>query len=139
MKNPEIEFDHIGIAVESHTKVYSFWKSLGWDEDQNPETVVSQKVKVAMLPLKNQANVELLEPTDGGSPVQKFINKRGPGIHHVCFRVKNIDGLLEKLKSEGVSEDEIKTGEAEVQKLTDGYIVKVDQLAEAKEKDIMTV
>jgi ribosome recycling factor len=52
---------------------------------------------------------------------------------------KDTNEKIKKLKSEGVSEDEIKTGEADVQKLTDGYIVKVDKLAEAKEKDIMTV
>lgn len=52
---------------------------------------------------------------------------------------KDANESIKKLKTEGVSEDEIKIGEAEVQKLTDSYIVKVDQLAEAKEKDIMTV
>jgi ribosome recycling factor len=52
---------------------------------------------------------------------------------------KDANEKIRKLKTEGVSEDEMKTGEAEVQKLVDGYIVKVDVLAEAKEKDIMTV
>ncbi|NCD70337.1 ribosome recycling factor [Mucilaginibacter agri] len=52
---------------------------------------------------------------------------------------KDTNAKIQKLKSEGVSEDEIKTGEGEVQKLTDAYIVKVDKLSEAKEKDIMTV
>jgi ribosome recycling factor len=52
---------------------------------------------------------------------------------------KDANGKIQRLKSEGVSEDEIKGGEAEVQKLTDSYIVKVDKIAEAKEKDIMTV
>jgi len=52
---------------------------------------------------------------------------------------KDANEKIRKLKSEGVSEDEMKTGEAEIQKLTDSYIVKVDQLADAKEKDIMTV
>ena len=52
---------------------------------------------------------------------------------------KDINGKIQRLKSEGVSEDEIKTGEAEVQKLTDIYIVKIDKLVEVKEKDIMTV
>ncbi|UEG53643.1 ribosome recycling factor [Mucilaginibacter daejeonensis] len=52
---------------------------------------------------------------------------------------KDINDKIKKLKGEGVSDDEIKTGEGDVQKLVDGYIVKVDQLAEAKEKDIMTV
>jgi len=52
---------------------------------------------------------------------------------------KDVNGKIQKLKSESVSEDEIKTGEAEVQKLTDAYILKVDKLIELKEKDIMTV
>ena len=52
---------------------------------------------------------------------------------------KDANEKIKKLKTEGASEDEIKVGEAEVQKLTDAYIVKVDQLSEAKEKDIMTV
>ncbi|TSD63752.1 ribosome recycling factor [Inquilinus sp. KBS0705] len=52
---------------------------------------------------------------------------------------KDANEKIKKLKTEGVSEDEIKVGEAEVQKLTDGYIIKVDQLSDAKEKDIMTV
>jgi len=52
---------------------------------------------------------------------------------------KDANEKIRKLKAEGVSEDEMKAGEAEVQKLTDSYIVKVDQLSEAKEKDIMTV
>jgi ribosome recycling factor len=52
---------------------------------------------------------------------------------------KDANEKIRKLKADGVSEDEMKTGEAEIQKLTDAYIVKIDQLSEAKEKDIMTV
>lgn len=52
---------------------------------------------------------------------------------------KDANEKIKKLKTEGVSEDEIKVGEAEIQKLTDAYIIKVDQLSDAKEKDIMTV
>ncbi|MCC8425396.1 ribosome recycling factor [Mucilaginibacter sp. UR6-11] len=52
---------------------------------------------------------------------------------------KDANEKIRKLKAEGVSEDEMKAGEAEIQKLTDAYIIKVDQLSEAKEKDIMTV
>jgi ribosome recycling factor len=52
---------------------------------------------------------------------------------------KDANDKIKKLKPEGVSDDEIKTGEGEIQKLTDAYIVKVDQHAEAKEKDVMTV
>ncbi len=102
MKNPDIEFDHVGIAVAGLDTAYPFWNALGWDKDENPETVKSQKVKVGMLPLKNQGNVELLEPTSDESPIKKFLEKRGPGLHHICFRVKNIDQLLSKLKDQGV-------------------------------------
>jgi ribosome recycling factor len=52
---------------------------------------------------------------------------------------KDANEKIRKLKTDGVSEDEMKTGEGEVQKLTDSYIVKIDQLSDAKEKDIMTV
>jgi ribosome recycling factor len=52
---------------------------------------------------------------------------------------KDANEKIRKLKAEGVSEDEMKTGEGEIQKLTDAYIIKVDQHAEAKEKDVMTV
>lgn len=99
---PDIQIDHIGIAVNTLTDAYPFWKVLGFNEDTNPEVVSDQKVKVAMLPLVNQARVELLEPTSEYSPIAKFTSKRGPGIHHICLRVKNIESLLAKLKSAGV-------------------------------------
>jgi methylmalonyl-CoA/ethylmalonyl-CoA epimerase len=102
MKRPEIEIDHIGIAVESLDKSYPFWKLLGWEEDAEPEIVASQKVKVGMLPLKNSANIELLEANDEQSPIAKFISKRGAGIHHICLRVKNIEKVLNELKSSGI-------------------------------------
>lgn len=102
MNKPTIEIDHIGIAVEGLDKAYPFWKALGFGEDPHPETVESQKVKVGMLPLQNAANIELLEPTQDDSPIAKFMTKRGPGIHHICLRVKNISSVLESLKSKGV-------------------------------------
>ena len=72
-----------------------------------------------------------------------LVKKAKGEAEHGKIAIRNIrkdaNEKIRKLKSEGVSEDEMKTGEAEVQKLTDAYIVKVDQLTEAKEKDIMTV
>jgi len=101
-QGPEIELDHIGIAVEELNKAYSFWKALGWLGPSNEERVDSQKVNVGFLPLKNSANIELLESTDEAGPISKFIEKRGAGIHHICFRVRNIDSVLERLKEKGV-------------------------------------
>ena len=102
MNPPEIEFDHVGIAVPSLDVGGEFWQALGWPKSHSTETVADQKVKVAMLPLKNSSQVELLEPTDSTSPVAKFMEKRGPGIHHICFRVKNIDEVLKRLQGAGV-------------------------------------
>ena len=100
---PEIEIDHIGIAVPSlDAPAKVFWEALGWPAISARETVGDQKVTVEMLPLGNRSQVELLEPLSEDSPIAQFIKKRGPGIHHICFRVKNIDELLEKLAGKGI-------------------------------------
>lgn len=97
----EFELDHIGIAVENLEKGFSFYQALGFT-DVESETVESEKVKVGFIPLGNRANIELLEATSQESPIRKFIEKRGPGIHHICLRVQNIDSLLIQLKANGV-------------------------------------
>lgn len=99
---PQIELDHIGIAVEGLNKAYEFWKVLGWAGPAAEENVNSQKVRVGFLPLQNAANIELLESTDQSGPISKFIEKRGAGVHHICFRVQDIDTLLGELKNKGV-------------------------------------
>ncbi len=90
--------DHIGIAVRSiaDAKIY---KALGLTTD-HVEDVESQGVKTAFLSV-GDANIELLEPLSEDSGVAKFIDKRGEGIHHICFRVDRIEDHLERLKSQG--------------------------------------
>ena len=61
------------------------------------EDVPSQKVMTGFLALANQANIELLEPTSPDSTIRKFLDKRGPGIHHICLRVKGIDTVVADL------------------------------------------
>jgi methylmalonyl-CoA/ethylmalonyl-CoA epimerase len=90
--------DHIGIAVRS-LEAAQIYKALGLDV-QHVETVETQRVKTAFLSV-GDSNLELLEPTSPDSPIAKFIEKRGEGIHHICFRVDNIEEHLERLKSEG--------------------------------------
>ncbi len=98
-----IELDHIGIAVSKHEAHSSFWKILGWDISKvQTEVVPDQKVKVAFLETENKARLELLEPTDPESAVAKFLIKRGPGVHHLCLKVKDIDKLLKELKASGI-------------------------------------
>lgn len=99
--NIQFELDHIGIAVETLEKGFSFYKALGF-ETMDVEEVASEKVKTGFLRLGNQATLELLEPTSEDSTIRKFLDKRGPGIHHICLRVKGIDGILKQLKDKGV-------------------------------------
>ena len=96
MKKPKL--DHIGIAVRS-IDAASIYKSLGLATD-HVENVDTQGVKTAFLSV-GDANIELLEPLSPSSPIAKFIEKRGEGIHHICLRVDNIEEHLERLKREG--------------------------------------
>ena len=96
MEKPKL--DHIGIAVRS-IEAATIYKALGLATD-HIEDVQTQKVKTAFLSV-GDANIELLEPLSADSPVAKFIEKRGEGIHHICFRVDNIEKHLDRLKAEG--------------------------------------
>ena len=103
----EFELDHIGIAVESLEKGFEFYKGLGFSQ-MATEVVESQKVKVGFIDLGPVVEgrgvvtrIELLEPTSDESPIKKFLEKRGPGIHHICLRVKDISEKLERLKEAG--------------------------------------
>jgi methylmalonyl-CoA epimerase len=90
--------DHIGIAVRS-LEAARIYEVLGLTV-QHTEVVETQKVKTAFLSV-GDSNLELLEPTSPDSPIAKFIEKRGEGIHHICLRVDNIEEHLERLKAEG--------------------------------------
>lgn len=92
------KLDHIGIAVRSlaSAKIY---EDLGLTIG-HVETVETQRVKTAFLSV-GDSNLELLEPTSPDSPIAKFIEKRGEGIHHICLRVENIEEHLERLKAQG--------------------------------------
>jgi methylmalonyl-CoA/ethylmalonyl-CoA epimerase len=96
MKKPTL--DHIGIAVRSlaSAKIY---QDLGLTIE-HVETVETQRVKTAFLSV-GDSNLELLEPTSPDSPIAKFIEKRGEGIHHICLRVDDLEAHLERLKAAG--------------------------------------
>lgn len=96
MKKPVL--DHIGIAVQS-IEGASIYRALGLSVDHT-EDVKTQGVKTAFLSV-GDSNIELLEPLSPDSPVAKFIEKRGEGIHHVCFRVDDIEAHVAKLKAQG--------------------------------------
>ena len=96
-----MELDHIGIAVKDLAESQKFYELLGWTS-MPTEEVASEKVKVGFLNLENNCAIELLESTSEDGPIAKFIEKRGPGIHHICLRVKDIYKTLEELKSKNV-------------------------------------
>lgn len=97
----EYELDHIAIAVDSLEEGKKFYQAIGFGE-MHVEDVPSQKVLTGFLALGNRANIELLEPTSPDSTIRKFLDKRGPGIHHICLRVKGIDSLVADLVSRGI-------------------------------------
>ena len=95
-----MKIDHLGIATKEIDDSLEFWQEALGLENVHTEEVAEQKVRVAMLPI-GETNIELLEPTSDDSPVAKFIEKRGVGIHHIAIEVKDIKKSLEKLKSNG--------------------------------------
>ena len=95
-----MKIDHIGIAVKSLAAALKTYESVIGLEVSGYETVEDQGVNLAMIPI-GDSRIELLEPLDENSPIEKFIAKRGEGIHHICFRVDDIEAHLAKLKAEG--------------------------------------
>ncbi len=95
----ELVLDHIGIAVRSLQEGLAFYRALGLVEEGREE-VPEQGVRVAFLPA-GEARLELLEPTGPDSPIARYLERRGPGIHHICMEVQDIRTTMEQLRSEG--------------------------------------
>ena len=95
-----MKIEHIGIATRALDEALGFWRDALGLEVVHTETVEEQKVRVAMLPV-GEPRIELLEPTAEDSPVAKFLEKRGAGIHHVAVRVDDIRAALARLKEGG--------------------------------------
>jgi methylmalonyl-CoA/ethylmalonyl-CoA epimerase len=96
-----MKIDHIAIAVnnvEESAKVYQ--KALGIDEIEF-ETVESEGVKVAIISMEN-GRIELIQPTKDDSPIKKFLDKKGPGLHHMALETDNIEGEVERMEGCGV-------------------------------------
>lgn len=95
-----MKIDHIGIATRGIDNSVTFWRETFGVEVAETEEVAEQKVRVAMLPI-GESRIELLEATAADSPISKFIEKRGPGIHHIAVRVADIRDVLATLKAKG--------------------------------------
>ena len=103
-----IHIDHIGIAANDLDDASVFWRLLGLEQMKEDETVEGQGVTTRFFSTspagidQPPALVELLEPTGPDTPVGRFIAKRGQGIQQLCFRVGDLHGLLNHLKTNGV-------------------------------------
>lgn len=93
--------DHIAIAVKSIDASEKFYQDLGLTFSAKREIVAEQKVKTAFANIDVNAHIELLEPTDPESTIQKFIDTKGEGIHHICFKVKDVVAKTDELIRKG--------------------------------------
>lgn len=109
-KAMEFSIDHLGIAVKSLASAKTIYEKLGLTISPE-ETVEHEKVRLVMVPV-GESRLELLEATADDSAIAKYIVKHGEGIHHICMRVPDLPGAIERLKADGVRlvSNEIKTG-----------------------------
>jgi methylmalonyl-CoA/ethylmalonyl-CoA epimerase len=95
------KINHIAVAVNDIEEALPFWQeALGLVLDHK-EDVPSQKASVAFLPV-GESEIELVQPTSPDTGTAKFLAERGPGMHHLCFEVDDIEGMLAQLKAKGV-------------------------------------
>lgn len=94
--------DHLGIAVQSLDTASEVYGLLGFQAVGDDEEIESQGVKVRAFQA-GESLLELLEPTRADSPIAKYIDKRGEGLHHVAFRVDNLESEIERLETQGAT------------------------------------
>lgn len=95
------KINHIAVVVENIDVALNFWQDAMGLQLDHIEDVPSQKSKVAFLPV-GDCEVELVAPTTDDSGMAKYLQNRGPGIHHLCFEVTGIEELMADLKEKGV-------------------------------------
>lgn len=94
--------DHVGIAVNSLRTAVPLYRALLGSEPAGEETVTSERVRVAFFG-EGPGRVELLEPTDDTSAIARFLERSGPGLHHVCLRVPDLDAAVERSAEGGAT------------------------------------
>jgi methylmalonyl-CoA epimerase len=102
--NSPIEIDHLGIAVRNLDEGLRFYEQMLGLTVSHRETVAAEQVSVAMLPAgpePSSPRIELLESAAENSVIAKFIEKRGPGLHHIALRVDHLDAAVQRLKDAG--------------------------------------
>jgi methylmalonyl-CoA/ethylmalonyl-CoA epimerase len=98
---PIKHLNHVALVVDDMNTALEFWRDILGLEVDRVEDVPEQESRVAFLPV-GQSEIEIVKPTTDDSGLARYLNKRGPGIHHVCFTVDDIAATLQRLKSRGV-------------------------------------
>lgn len=93
--------NHVAIVVDDMEKSLAFWRDALGIELHELRDVPAEKSLVAFLPIAG-AEIELVKPTSDDSGLAKYLAKRGPGMHHVCLEVDDIDGMMAQLKAKGI-------------------------------------
>ena len=132
------EIDHIGVAVEDLDESIAVYRDRLGMREQHRETVEEFGVEAALLEIGG-AHVELLTPVQSGSAVARFLERSGPGMHHVAYRTDDIDDALEQLRNAGVRliDDQARTGIRDSRvafvhpKSTGGVLTEIVEPAEA--------
>jgi methylmalonyl-CoA/ethylmalonyl-CoA epimerase len=93
--------EHVGIAVNSINEAKKFFEEVLGLQCYSVEEVEDQKVKTAFFKI-GETKIELLEATSPESPIAKFIEKRGQGIHHIAFAADNVDSSLQEAEEKGI-------------------------------------
>lgn len=94
------KIEHLGIAVANIEESLKMYETLLGTNCYKTESVESEGVKTAFLQV-GESKIELLEASNPSSPIAKFLEKKGPGIHHIAFDVENIEAEIARLTSQG--------------------------------------
>jgi len=94
------QINHVAIVVEDMQKSLGFWRDALGLELHELRDVPAEKSQVAFMPLAG-SEIELVQPTTDDSGIAKYLAKRGPGMHHVCLEVDDIEAMMAQLKHKG--------------------------------------
>lgn len=97
--------DHVAIIVRNLEDALTFYYDTLGIAPSEVKEVPTEKVRIAFLPLggPSGSQIELIEPTADNASLQKFLERRGEGLHHLCLEVEDIDGALQELKDKGAA------------------------------------
>lgn len=95
------KINHIAILVSDLESPLNFWRDALGLELTQVEEVPGEQARIAFLPT-GDSEIELVQPTTEDSGLARYLDKRGPGMHHICLEVDDIDGMLAQLKEKGI-------------------------------------